>query len=113
MEQNIIAPPIHAVKSTNVSLIDDPRYFAYEQAALESLYRYNRVLDMIDCDQYIFTEVPRGTLPGKKLKNLRPAIEPLYVVKRNDDCPCGSGTKFKKCCINKIKTDNETGNETC
>jgi len=24
-------------------------------------------------------------------------------VRRNDDCPCGSGEKFKRCCINKIE----------
>jgi uncharacterized protein YecA (UPF0149 family) len=23
-------------------------------------------------------------------------------VGRNDPCPCGSGKKFKKCCINKV-----------
>ena len=23
-------------------------------------------------------------------------------IGRNDTCPCGSGRKFKKCCINKI-----------
>jgi uncharacterized protein YecA (UPF0149 family) len=24
-------------------------------------------------------------------------------VGRNDPCPCGSGKKFKKCCLNSIK----------
>ena len=24
-------------------------------------------------------------------------------IGRNDDCPCGSGNKFKKCCISKAK----------
>jgi len=24
-------------------------------------------------------------------------------VKRNDKCPCGSGKKYKKCCINKVR----------
>lgn len=24
-----------------------------------------------------------------------------YKIGRNDPCPCGSGLKFKKCCINK------------
>ena len=23
-------------------------------------------------------------------------------VARNDKCPCGSGNKFKKCCLNKV-----------
>jgi hypothetical protein len=28
-----------------------------------------------------------------------PAINPLKGVGRNDPCPCGSGKKFKKCCL--------------
>lgn len=24
-------------------------------------------------------------------------------IKRNDPCPCGSGHKFKKCCLGKFK----------
>ena len=28
-----------------------------------------------------------------------PAVNPLRDVGRNDPCPCGSGKKFKKCCL--------------
>ena len=28
--------------------------------------------------------------------------EPTVKIQRNDPCPCGSGKKFKKCCINSI-----------
>jgi len=34
-------------------------------------------------------------------------MEPYRKVKlpgRNDKCPCGSGKKAKKCCLDKIKT---------
>jgi SEC-C motif len=30
-----------------------------------------------------------------------PHREPLRNVGRNDPCPCGSGKKFKKCCLNR------------
>jgi hypothetical protein len=30
-----------------------------------------------------------------------PAVNPYRGVGRNDLCPCGSGKKFKKCCLNK------------
>jgi uncharacterized protein len=30
-----------------------------------------------------------------------PAVNPFRDVGRNDPCPCGSGKKFKKCCLNK------------
>ncbi len=29
----------------------------------------------------------------------QPAINPFKGVGRNDPCPCGSGKKFKKCCL--------------
>ncbi len=33
-----------------------------------------------------------------------PEVKSVYQVKigRNDICPCGSGRKFKKCCINQV-----------
>jgi hypothetical protein len=32
---------------------------------------------------------------------MAPAVNPLKNVGRNDPCPCGSGKKFKKCCLAK------------
>ena len=29
-----------------------------------------------------------------------PAVNPIKGIGRNDPCPCGSGKKFKKCCLN-------------
>ncbi len=37
------------------------------------------------------------TLP--LLPELMPAINPLRGIGRNDPCPCGSGKKYKKCCL--------------
>jgi hypothetical protein len=36
-----------------------------------------------------------------------PAANPFRDVGRNDPCPCGSGKKFKKCCLG--KASNERG----
>ncbi len=33
--------------------------------------------------------------------NREPALDPHIKVGRNDPCPCGSGNKYKKCCMNK------------
>lgn len=30
-----------------------------------------------------------------------PVVNPLRGIGRNDPCPCGSGKKFKKCCLNR------------
>jgi len=32
-----------------------------------------------------------------------PAVNPYRDVGRNDPCPCGSGKKFKKCCLGKVE----------
>jgi SEC-C motif len=34
-----------------------------------------------------------------------PAINPFKTVSRNDPCPCGSGKKFKRCCLDKSYTN--------
>ncbi len=39
---------------------------------------------------------PDGTMRGKSFK------KNYTDVSRNDPCPCGSGKKFKKCCMNLI-----------
>jgi uncharacterized protein len=31
-----------------------------------------------------------------------PAVNPYKHVGRNDPCPCGSGKKFKKCCLPRV-----------
>ena len=31
-----------------------------------------------------------------------PAVNPYKDIGRNDPCPCGSGKKFKKCCLGKV-----------
>src|SRR6266850_1157957 len=33
-----------------------------------------------------------------------PAVNPFKGIGRNDPCPCGSGKKFKKCCLGKAET---------
>ncbi len=36
-----------------------------------------------------------------------PTINPFKDVGRNDPCPCGSGKKFKKCCLGKATAEAE------
>ena len=44
-------------------------------------------------------------LPGEDEAPLPPPVEPIKNAKsepgRNDPCPCGSGKKFKQCCMKK------------
>lgn len=34
-------------------------------------------------------------------------VQPLASITRNDPCPCGSGLKFKKCCMDKPTIDKD------
>ena len=46
----------------------------------------------------------KKTLPGEDDKPLPEPVAPIKGggnVGRNDPCPCGSGKKYKKCCLNK------------
>lgn len=42
--------------------------------------------------------VPRG---WPSIMHGEPAINPTRDIGRNDPCPCGSGKKYKKCCLGK------------
>jgi preprotein translocase subunit SecA len=46
-------------------------------------------------------------LPGEDEAPLPPPVEPIkkagQAPGRNDPCPCGSGKKFKQCCMKKDK----------
>lgn len=41
-------------------------------------------------------------------------LSEMYTnVRRNDICFCGSGKKYKKCCLNKIEKCEKMYNELC
>ena len=41
------------------------------------------------------------TKPDKRRDNPMDLAAERWKVGRNDPCPCGSGKKYKKCCMNK------------
>jgi hypothetical protein len=53
--------------------------------------------DSIPADEE--TPGPSGWIP--QTRSNVPAVNPFKDVGRNDPCPCGSGRKFKKCCLDK------------
>ncbi|MBU0463853.1 MAG: SEC-C domain-containing protein [Proteobacteria bacterium] len=46
-------------------------------------------------------EINRRQERWNKEDKERKALEPKTKIGRNDPCPCGSGKKYKKCCLNK------------
>ena len=52
--------------------------------------------EFVDLYNELRRQLNRHDLPA-----LHPsALEPPAKVGRNDPCPCGSGKKYKKCCLN-------------
>lgn len=39
-----------------------------------------------------------SSVPTFRFKKQRPIVKD-YSIRRNDPCPCGSGKKYKKCCL--------------
>jgi hypothetical protein len=56
-------------------------------------------LDEFDDDELGFDDEPDDELDDV----VRPIVHGDPKVGRNDPCPCGSGKKFKKCCMNRQK----------
>jgi hypothetical protein len=42
---------------------------------------------------------PRVMVPATAPQSTKTARKPMRLVGRNDPCPCGSGKKYKKCCL--------------
>lgn len=56
----------------------------------------------------VMEDIKNGRVPKHKSERnvyVPPKKYDHLNIGRNDICPCGSGLKFKKCCINKLKED--------
>lgn len=60
------------------------------------------------------TKTPQNAITGEQLealknagyfRKIRPIVRDNKKIGRNDLCPCGSGKKFKNCCMNSGKYD--------
>ena len=68
-----------------------------------------RAIEMLDlCNEHgwqvivgIEPDKPEDISEVQRLLNPPKPIQAGPKVGRNDPCPCGSGKKFKKCCMNK------------
>lgn len=62
------------------------------EAVLEAKAKANQEVDVAMVGSS--TPVIRGWLP-----KTRPVVRDTKKVQRNDPCPCGSGKKYKNCCM--------------
>ncbi|MGN7126277.1 DUF1186 domain-containing protein [Methylorubrum thiocyanatum] len=57
-------------------------------------------LGAFDAHRYTYLDDPVGALAWTAESYGQPVTNPFKDVGRNDPCPCGSGKKYKKCCLN-------------
>lgn len=65
-----------------------------------------RVMENLKRLQARRAEMPSNTIP-ESCKNGRTVYRDGPKVYRNDPCPCGSGSKYKKCCLNKEREEQD------
>nr|WP_280177772.1 DUF1186 domain-containing protein [Mesorhizobium sp. NFR06] len=87
---------IERFKSNNLGYIDD---------VIESLdsFRHWESDDSYEVDDSYEEEDWQSSSPLPWASPEEPTINPLRHVGRNDPCPCGSGKKFKKCCLPELE----------
>lgn len=89
------------------SFLDD----VYTSNPLESLFdeRFDTEIIESDAGQKKIDDHKRKEIKGKKEKLIKEReesekeYEKYKYLNRNDICICGSGKKYKKCCLNRIK----------
>lgn len=90
------------------------RIYTYDQLYQQcELYAYERKInnwfviiianDSIDFEQFYYENKPSELLEkkvaGLKEYRLQQTLEAKKKVGRNETCPCGSGEKYKRCCL--------------
>jgi uncharacterized protein YchJ len=71
--------------------------------------------DFIDFQYFYYDNKPNKIiekkLEGLKDYRLKQTLQARKKIGRNETCPCGSGKKYKKCCLHKQanKTLHRTG----
>lgn len=72
--------------------------------AAEDLYPFTDTIGVLSTwhrysEEYLRERKKVEQQPSNPFTTVEPASNPYRDVGRNDPCPCGSGKKFKKCCL--------------
>lgn len=89
-------------KNPDAIIIDEDIALSHKLGTLPSRTNYLQSKDLYMYDmEDLYNDVPKK-LRGKKTESVRNSKEDPKIG-RNASCPCGSGKKYKKCCLNKNK----------
>lgn len=73
---------------------------------------YWSIIPLFSLDNNLFDFKPSALPKGDFLasRSRKPVIHLFQGTNRNAPCPCGSGKKYKKCCIDKIQEEQHETN---
>ena len=61
----------------------------------------------INPESFLICSAPYGTVELCKYPKPDTFVREDPKIGRNDPCPCGSGRKYKRCCLNKKEEVND------
>jgi preprotein translocase subunit SecA len=77
------------VENTNIMDVASVEVPAEAEAALTGLAEHKANIEAI---------MGAGNIPTVQMRKHRPIVKD-YKIRRNEPCPCGSGKKYKHCCL--------------
>ena len=80
----------------------DPDWF---KETLREAERHPHDRERLPPELYGYLDDPVAALEWTREGYGEPQRNPFKDIGRNDPCPCGSGQKFKKCCLGKVETE--------
>ncbi|MFI3242394.1 MAG: SEC-C metal-binding domain-containing protein [Alphaproteobacteria bacterium] len=90
----VVGIALEPPKQNNLSMSEDLMLVDFNNWSEENQKEFENVRKILN----IFT-VPLDAAPRAKVQEYPFAKEEKKKIKRNSDCPCGSGKKYKKCCL--------------
>ncbi|MDP4021838.1 DUF1186 domain-containing protein [Methylobacterium sp. NEAU 140] len=101
-----LAPRVEAAQADGRidPLISEPDWFV---ETLRMAERHPADLSRLDPYQHGYIDDPVDALDWTRKGFGEPVRNPVKDVGRNDPCPCGSGKKFKKCCLGKAAPEDD------
>lgn len=99
-----LAPRVQAARADGRI---DPEYSEPDwfRDTLREAERHPQDRGRLPPDQYGYLDDPVTALDWTREGFGEPQRNPFKDVGRNDPCPCGSGKKFKKCCLGKVEEE--------
>ncbi|GJE76820.1 DUF1186 domain-containing protein [Methylorubrum suomiense] len=102
-----LAPRVEAARRDG-RITDEFSDLAWFRKALRQASAEPPDLSLFDTRQYGYLDDPVEALDWTSETYGQPVKNPFKDVGRNDPCPCGSGKKYKKCCLSALEAKGET-----